>query len=70
MIIGRPHYGWLAPPLDVGPITVAELARLDRQNLQAWARAAWLAWAGHHVTVLGWVHRWRRSQSIASAEAG
>lgn len=60
MMIGRHHYAWLAPPLDRGVRTVADVSQPDRHRLEAWARAAWQAWAPHHDTVLTWVDRWRQ----------
>ncbi len=61
MMVGRPDYAWLQPPLDRGAVTVADVVPPERQRLEAWARAAWQAWADHHSIVWSWVHRWRQS---------
>lgn len=61
MMISRPTYAWLEPPLDHGAVTVADVFPPDRQRLYAWTEAAWQAWADHHSTVRHWVHRWRQS---------
>ena len=60
MMIGRHRYPWLPPPPDRGVLTVADVFPVDRHRLEAWARAAWLAWSPHHATVLTWVARWRQ----------
>jgi hypothetical protein len=62
MMIGRPDYAWLEPPLHRGALTVADVSQPDRAHLEAWARAAWQAWADQHAKVLGWVDRWRQSR--------
>lgn len=69
MMIGRPDYAWLEPPPHCGALTVADVSQPDRAHLEAWARAAWQAWADHHATVLGWVTRWRQSRPHPGASS-
>jgi hypothetical protein len=50
---------WLAPPGNLGSITVADVVKTktleeyDRLG-RAWARSAWEAWAGHHAQIRKW----------------
>lgn len=53
---------WLAPPDDLGSITVLDVveARGFEDHLAAverWARSAWGAWSAHHPHVRAWIDR-------------
>lgn len=52
-------FRWLSPPSSRGDTTVAEVLRARNAEehlaaVDAWARAAWLAWSEHHHTVRAW----------------
>jgi hypothetical protein len=53
---------WLAPPADLGAITVADVMRAQDPTAHAmavmtWGQSVWRAWAGHHATVIALAER-------------
>ncbi len=61
--VGLTDWPYLAPPTDLGAVTVAEVhAAVDdgadprrfAALLQDWVHSAWLAWSAHHDTVGVW----------------
>ena len=56
----KARFHWLAPPVSLGSITVADVAlAIDpvahRAAVHAWARAALDAWQVHHPIIEGWL---------------
>ena len=50
---------WLAPPDNLGHVTVRDVleattAATHREAVLAWARSAWQAWEPHHARVRHW----------------
>lgn len=50
---------WLAPPAELGAITVADVAgaaTVDEhaRRVRDWARSVWGAWSPHHAQVRAW----------------
>lgn len=57
---GRIPFWWLAPPASLGELTVVDVqadvpADQHGEQVHAWARSAWAAWAEHHDTIRAWV---------------
>lgn len=51
---------WLTPPPSAGAVTVLDVSHAASADaharlVQAWAHAAWSAWAPHHETVRRWM---------------
>ena len=53
------RFSWLEPPASLGELTVLHVHAAPSpeehlERVEAWARAAWSAWAAHHPTVRAW----------------
>lgn len=51
---------WLKPPVSVGSITVADIAKTagaveHKAAVLSWAENVWNAWSFHHDTIKSWV---------------
>ncbi len=58
----KDEFVWLAPPVSMGPVTVADVlkaveAEAHRNAVRAWAESAWKAWSAHHDTIRRWLDR-------------
>ena len=56
----REDYEWLEPPASLGRLDVTYVHAATGPDdhlarVEAWARAAWLAWKDHHATVEAWL---------------
>ena len=54
------RFRWLTPPSSLGEITIVDVRDAASpeehdQNVRAWARSTWSAWAPHHHTIREWV---------------
>ena len=54
------RFVWLTPPASLGTVTVADVraaqnAEQHKQQVYAWTKSAWQAWAPHHATIHGWL---------------
>lgn len=59
MVVHRPNFVWLAPPKQLGSMTVADvLIARDKDEhcllVRAWGNQVWQAWATHHATIRAW----------------
>ena len=62
MLVAAQHkaqFHWLEPPLDLGPLTIADVdsaAGIEEHvsMVRRWAAQMWEAWSQHHATVRSW----------------
>ncbi|MGD0051063.1 MAG: DUF5946 family protein [Vulcanimicrobiaceae bacterium] len=52
----RHDFPTLVPPIDLGPLTVADVAAATRpdehrERVRDWAKQAWAAWGEHHALI-------------------
>lgn len=57
--LGRTDWPYLAPPAQLGPVTVVDVHATSSHEqyaagLQQWTSTAWAAWSAHHDIVRSW----------------
>jgi hypothetical protein len=55
----KKHFVWLAPPANLGDVTVLDVLEADGPDehmtrVRVWAASVWEAWRPHHETVRCW----------------
>jgi hypothetical protein len=55
----KASFHWLEPPLDLGPITIANVdaapgVEEHMSTVRLWAAQMWDVWSPHHATVRSW----------------
>jgi len=57
--LGLTDWPYLAPPAQLGPVTVVDVHATSSHeqyaaSMQQWTSTAWTAWSAHHDTVRSW----------------
>lgn len=56
----KQSFTWLEPPISLGAITTAKVAKAKtieehKAIVRAWAQSSWAAWGMHHKTIRSWL---------------